>query len=228
MPNYNKRFIYTSLLLIFVILIYLFVPSINEAYKYQLTILTNNVPGEVTEYINGFGKYKIFISLYFMALQAVVADIVALNIMFANEEIYGWFLGSFVSWFGSMIGTSISFLLARNILHMFVRRFLNKKYYKIMDMYLERFGGLTILAVKLSKFLYFDLITYIVAVSSMRFTSFIKAVALGQLIFMLQTSYQDVLVHRGVSLTTVATEYVAPLLIFGYIIFTIIKEKKDK
>lgn len=229
MNNNTKRFVYTLLLLIALYIFYKVTPGLESTITSQIDLLQNKKELEIAEYISGFGSYKVFVSLYFMVLQAVVANIMATNVVFANAQVYGWFAGGFLSWVGGMFGTIISFFIARNLLHSIVYRYLSLKYLKIMDDYLDKFGGWTILMIKLSHFLYFDLITYLAGASSMRFSSFLKAVTLGQLINVGLMSYTGAInKNSSNNLFGIVMEYVLPLCILIFIVYSLVKNKKSK
>lgn len=231
MTNNGKRFCFTLILLITTIITIKFVPVLNSGFSYHLEILRSKNSEDIANYINSFGNFKFIISLYFMTLQAVVADIMATHIVFAHTIVYGWKVGGLISWFGSMIGTTISFFLARNLLYSIFYRFVNKKYRNLLNNYLEKFGPLTILMIKSAGFLYFDLITYLAGACSMRYSQFIKAVAIGQFLNMLNIAYSGTLtirIHKEVSLISLITEYILPIGIMIYIVSKIILERKEK
>ncbi len=231
MTNNAKRFYFTSILLIVTIIAINYIPLLNSGVNYHIELLRSKKSEDIASYINSFGNFKLIISLYFMTLQAVVADIMATHVIFAHNIVYGWKLGGFISWFGSMIGTTISFFLARNLLYSIFYRFVNIKYRNILNDYLDNFGPLTILMIKSSGFLYFDLITYLAGASSMRYSQFIKAVAIGQFLNMFNIAYSGTLkirIHKEISLVSLITEYILPICILIYIVSKIILEKQKK
>lgn len=225
--NNIKKFSYTMLFLVLAFVSYKVIPNVEEVIQYQIKLLTEGSIEDIVNYQNSFGSMKPIVSIYFMILQTVVSSIKASNVILANNELYDWYFGGFISWIGAMIGATISFFIARNILHSLVRHILNKRYLTIMDNYFEKYGALTILMIKLSKFLYFDLITYLVGLSSMRYWKFLKAVALGQLIHTLLLSYTGV-VKKDVTLLNYFVSWVSPIMILGYIIFKISKDVQEE
>ena len=92
MTSNAKRFYFTLILLIVTIITIKFVPVLDSGLTNHLEILKAKKSEDIANYINSFGNFKFIISLYFMTLQAVVADIMATHIVFANTIVYGWIL----------------------------------------------------------------------------------------------------------------------------------------
>ncbi|MCI6609513.1 MAG: TVP38/TMEM64 family protein [Ezakiella sp.] len=175
-----KRIVLLGVILVLV-LIYLFVPSVNSGIKNATKVLGTLDIEEVVEYIRGFGVKAMAVSFFLMILQSIIAPIPAFVITLSNAMIWGWWKGAILSWTSSMVGAALCFYIARVLGRDVVAKIATEGVLNSMEKFFDRYGKYTILVCRLLPFVPFDPISYAAGLTSMSFGSFFLATGLGQL-----------------------------------------------
>ncbi len=225
MKKKNKAKLIIVGIILILLLIYLFVPSVKNQINEVVYILSSmNVDG-VIEYIRSFGAWAVVISFLLMIFQSLAAPIPAFLITFANAAIFGWWQGALLSWTSAMVGVALCFYIANILGRDAAEKLTSKTALESVDGFFEKYGKHTILICRLLPFMSFDIVSYAAGLTSMSFMSFIVATGIGQLPATLIYSYV------GGMLTGGAKKFVMGLLILfavSVLVFMIKKIFNDK
>jgi uncharacterized membrane protein YdjX (TVP38/TMEM64 family) len=115
--------------------------------------------------------------------QCVVAPIPSEPIMITAGLLYGPRAGFLIAWAGVVLGAAACFGLARRLGRPFAERFVRAERLDAIDAFVRRRGVLeafvTILAVRVTAFSAFDVLSYACGLMPVRFAAFLLATALG-------------------------------------------------
>lgn len=171
-------------LLLFVILlavlIYLFVPSVNESINEIVKRLSSGDFDDVRLFIQSYGTYAAAFSFFLMVLTSVIAPLPAFVITVANANLFGWWQGALLSWSSAMVGAALCFYISRILGRDVAERFATRAGLEKVDRFFEKYGKTSILIARLLPFMSFDLVSYAAGLTSMGFWGFFVATGLGQ------------------------------------------------
>lgn len=176
----RSRIIMISIL-VAVLLICLFVPSVNSGLKEAFRVLRKADMAQIAEYIRGYGAWAVAVSFLLMILQSIVAPIPAFFITLANSMIWGWWKGAILSWTSAMAGAAICFYIARVLGRDVVKKIATEGALQSVEKFFERFGKQSIIICRLLPFVPFDPVSYAAGLTPMSFWSFFIATGIGQL-----------------------------------------------
>lgn len=201
-------------LIVAVILVYLFVPAVNNGINNMLAPLTSGNLDSVIEYIQSHKGYAAVISFTLMVLSSVLAPIPAFLITLSNSVIFGWWKGAILSWSSAMVGAALCFWIARWLGRNAVEKIAGRTALLGVERYFEKYGSRTILICRLLPFVSFDAVSYFAGLTPMKFVPFFIATGIGQLPATIVYSYV------GGQLTGGAQKlFLALLTLFGLAIF---------
>ncbi|MBZ9686611.1 TVP38/TMEM64 family protein [Clostridium estertheticum] len=132
-------------------------------------------------YILSFGVWAPVISFILMILQSIIAPLPAFIITFANAGLFGWVNGALLSWSSAMAGAVLCFFIARLLGRDTVQKLTSKFALKSIDDFFDKHGKYAILIARLLPFISFDIVSYAAGLTSMSFSAFVVATAIGQL-----------------------------------------------
>lgn len=177
----NKRRLILLGVILLIVLIYLFVPSVKSTINSAVITLTKLDLDGVIAYIRGFGVYAAVISFVLMILQSIISPIPAFFITLANAAIFGWVYGAILSWSSSMVGAAMCFYIARILGRDVVEKIATKTALESVDIFFKKYGNHTILVCRLLPFVSFDAVSYAAGLTPMGFWGFFLATGIGQL-----------------------------------------------
>ncbi|CEN77703.1 TVP38/TMEM64 family protein [Paraclostridium sordellii] len=225
MNKSTKRNLIKVIIVILVISVYFFIPSIKENVNQAVSILNNLDVDMLKKYILSFGMWAPTVSFILMILQSVIAPIPAFIITFANAGLFGWINGAILSWTSSMVGATLCFYIARFLGRDVVIKLTSNEGLNKVDKFFGKYGNYAILIARLLPFISFDIVSYAAGLTSMKFSSFFIATGIGQLPATIIYSYIG-----GVLTGTTKTLVTGLLFIFALsaIIALLKSMKKDK
>lgn len=220
-----KRNLIKVIIVIAVISLYFFIPSIKENVNQAVSILNNLDVDMLKKYILSFGMWAPTVSFILMILQSVIAPIPAFIITFANAGLFGWINGAILSWTSSMVGATLCFYIARFLGRDVVIKLTSNEGLNKVDKFFGKYGNYAILIARLLPFISFDIVSYAAGLTSMKFSAFFIATGIGQLPATIIYSYIG-----GVLTGTTKTLVTGLLFIFALsaIIALLKSMKKDK
>lgn len=168
-------------LIVVVLLIYFFVPSVNQAVKRMLTPLSSGRVDAVIEYLRSYQGYAALASAALMVLSSVLAPIPAFLITLSNSVIFGWWKGALLSWSSAMMGAALCFWIARWLGRNAAEKLAGQTVLRGVEQYFEKYGPKTILICRLLPFVSFDAVSYFAGLTPMKFWPFFLATGLGQM-----------------------------------------------
>lgn len=223
----NKNLI-KVLIVLAVISLYFFIPTIKVNVNQAIFVLNNVDVDMVKNYILSFGIWAPTVSFILMVLQSIVAPIPAFIITFANAGLFGWVNGAILSWTSSMAGAALCFYIAKFLGRDVVVKLTSNEALNKVDKFFGRYGNYAILIARLLPFISFDIVSYAAGLTSMKFSTFFIATGIGQLPATIIYSY------IGGMLTGTAKTFVTGLLcLFALsaiivLIKSIMKDKKTQ
>ena len=225
MNKSTKRNLIKVIIVIAVISLYFFIPSIKENVNQAVSILNNLDVDMLKKYILSFGMWAPTASFILMILQSVIAPIPAFIITFANAGLFGWINGAILSWTSSMVGATLCFYIARFLGRDVVIKLTSNEGLNKVDKFFGKYGNYAILIARLLPFISFDIVSYAAGLTSMKFSAFFIATGIGQLPATIIYSYIG-----GVLTGTTKTLVTGLLFIFALsaIIALLKSMKKDK
>ncbi|RDY26347.1 TVP38/TMEM64 family protein [Romboutsia weinsteinii] len=222
----NKPFWITSGILVLAVVLYLFIPSVNEIINKMTSYLVALDMEGLKQYILSFGVWAPIISFLLMILQSVAAPLPAFVITFANAALFGWVYGAILSWSSAMAGAALCFYIAKFLGRDVVENLTSKFAIKSVDEFFEKYGKHTILIARLLPFMSFDLVSYAAGLTSMGFVSFFVATGIGQLPATIVYSYVGGMLTGGAKLMMTGLLTLFALSILIYVVRRVWSENK--
>jgi len=197
---------------------------------FQFTALTpaQFTPTNVKNYILRFGTLAPVVFILIYALRAVILVIPVGVMSLAGGLAFGKWWGTVFILIGAVIGSSLSFLIARFLGRKFIESFawLHKGRIKSFDEGSEKHGFRLILFVRLIPLFQYDAVNFGAGLSKMRFRHFF----LGSLIGMIPGGFINALMGSSLENVISVQFFVALgvflLLMFVPAIYKLIKRKK--
>jgi uncharacterized membrane protein YdjX (TVP38/TMEM64 family) len=215
-------------IVISLVLIYMFVPAVNETINSAASVFKNLNVDDVREYILSFGPLAPIVSFLLMVFQSVAAPLPAFLITFANANLFGWIAGAALSWTSAMAGAIVCFFIARYFGREVVEKLTTKAALSSVDVFFEKYGKYAILVARLLPFVSFDIVSYAAGLTSMSFWSFIWATGLGQLPATLVYSYVGGMLSGGTKLFVTGLLVLFSLSVIIFMVKKIWSEKNAK
>lgn len=136
---------------------------------------------EIANYIRSFGPWAILISLVLSILLTLAAFLPSVFLSGANAVVFGLFWGGIISWLGEIIGAAIAFLFYRFLGRRAVTKLIEKKEnLAYLDKLSSEKGFVVVLLARLAPFMPSSLVNLLGGISSISFSTFILATALGK------------------------------------------------
>lgn len=133
---------------------------------------------EVVAEIKSWGAWSVVASIVLMILHSFVpfpAEIVAV----ANGVLFGPFWGTFITWFGAMLGAVLAFALSRWLGRPFVEAMISPRQRDALDRWVERQGAGALLFSRFVPVISFNLINYAAGLTTLSWWTFLWATGIG-------------------------------------------------
>ncbi len=166
-------------LLLLASVLFLTVPSLRD-WATEISELFKD-PEAMRAYIASYGILAPLVSALLMILQSLVAPLPAFLITFVNGLLFGVWWGAALSWGSAMLGAGLCFYIARYLGRSLVTRLISEKAITTADRFFEHYGKYAVLVARLIPVLSFDVVSYAVGLTGMRFWSFWIATGIGAL-----------------------------------------------
>lgn len=224
----NKSFLITIMIIVIIVGVYIFVPTINDVVNQMISYLSKLDIEGLKEYILSFGMWAPAISFLLMIIQSVAAPLPAFVITFANAALFGWINGAILSWSSAMAGAVLCFYIAKFLGRDTVEILTSKLALDNIDEFFEKYGKHTILIARLLPFISFDLVSYAAGLTSISFISFFIATGIGQLPATIIYSYVGGMLTGGAKLMMMGIMTLFAVSILVYLLKKIYIEKQSK
>lgn len=224
----NKSFLITIMIIVIIVGVYIFVPTINDVVNQMISYLSKLDIEGLKEYILSFGMWAPAISFLLMIIQSVAAPLPAFVITFANAALFGWINGAILSWSSAMAGAVLCFYIAKFLGRDTVEILTSKLALDNIDEFFEKYGKHTILIARLLPFISFDLVSYAAGLTSISFISFFIATGIGQLPATIIYSYVGGMLTGGAKLMMMGIMTLFAVSILVYLLKQIYIEKQSK
>lgn len=224
----HKSKIFLIGIILIVVLLYFFNPSINKSVNNISSMFATGDFTVVKDFIEEYGTYAMLVSAGLMVFQSVVAPLPAFLITFANANLFGWWQGAILSWSSAMLGACICFFISRILGRDIVGKLTSKAGLENVDGFFEKHGRNSILIARLLPFMSFDLVSYAAGLTSMTFLPFFIATGIGQLPATIIYSYVGGMLTGGAQLLVTGLLILFALSIFVMLIRNIFQSKESE
>jgi len=207
--------IYRIGVLVVAIVAYLYFPIIQEFLENGIAYLWCRDFEGLRQLILSYGLWAPVCSIMLMTLQSLVPFVPGLAITITNAWIFGWQYGAVYSWIGALLGASLDFGIARWYGRPVVEKFIDSKCLKIMNIFLQKHGILSVFITRLTPIIPFKVVSYGVGLSTLSFCQFVIATAIGQAPAILLYSVIGQNLTHGIHVTIMITSL---LIVIGAIV----------
>ena len=186
------------------IITYFTIPAVKYFCNQIIYMFSSGDFTVVKDFVASYGVYAAVISFFLMVFQSVAAPLPAFLVTFANASLFGWWQGMSlysVSW---IAGASLCFYIARFLGRDAVEKLTTKSALQSIDRFFARYGRNCIIICRLLPFISFDLVSYAAGLTSMSFSGFIIASAIGELPATVIYSYVGGMLVGGAKMFTMA------------------------
>ena len=114
-----------------------------------------------------------------MVIQAIIAIIPSEGVLFVSGMSLSLFQATFWGGIGELLGGAVAFLIAGKFGRPLVTKLIPEKEVVLADKFMNKFGGPAILFGRLLPFIPFDAVSYASGLTTISFTKFIVATAIG-------------------------------------------------
>ena len=142
-----------------------------------------------------YGPWAIGISMGLMVAQAVIAPLPMNVVTITNALVFGPLWGSLVSWFSTILGASICFLLSKTFGKPFAHKIVGSPLVKA-ERFFRKYGLHAMFLVRIMPFVPFDAVSYGAPLVGVPFSRFLLATAVGIIPSVLVYSYLGTLVAQ--------------------------------
>jgi uncharacterized membrane protein YdjX (TVP38/TMEM64 family) len=164
-------------------------------------------PQALREYISGFGAFGPVIIILLIVLEVIIAPIPGAIISIGSGAAFGAIDGAIYSYAGNLIGAAIAFWLSRRFGRPLAQRFIKEDKLEHYDRFIRDKGVYGIWIAYMFPVFPVDIISYVLGLSNLRFTTFIKIIAVAFVpnILILSLIGDSLLTHGWAVVTTIIT-----------------------
>lgn len=170
MQSSMKKIWLTDLLIIAVFLILIL----------SLAIWNPSVPSrmDVDQWVGQWGFSGPLALILTIILETIIAPIPGILISITAGALYGVWPGILYLWIGNIIGSTVSFLIARKLGRLIVKKIIKEERIKIYDDFLRR-NKFLVWLVYIVPIFPVDMIGYVIGLSAMPYKHYLKVIAIG-------------------------------------------------
>ena len=130
------------------------------------------------ERLQSYGPWAVAISACLMIAQSTIAPLPGNVVAITNGLVFGPLWGALLSWFSTLIGASICFILSRRLGKPFAQRIVGTSLDRA-ETFFKRYGLHTMFAMRIVPFMPFDAISYVAGLVGVPYPTFLLATAIG-------------------------------------------------
>jgi uncharacterized membrane protein YdjX (TVP38/TMEM64 family) len=162
----------------FILFVILLIALIIILWQPLMNLLSN--PDKIRNFVLDFGIFSPLIFIFIVILQIIFAPIPGQVVGLAGGYIFGTTLGTIYSMTGLIIGSFLTFYLARKLGRPFVEKMVNKKTLKKWDKIISNKGILILFWIYLLPALPDDAIGYIAGLTNIKIKNLVLISAIGR------------------------------------------------
>jgi uncharacterized membrane protein YdjX (TVP38/TMEM64 family) len=140
-----------------------------------------------------YGPWAVGISIGLMVAQAILAPLPGNVVTITNALVFGPIWGSILSWFSTVLGACLCFLLSKTLGKPFAHKIVGESIQKA-ERFFEKYGLHAMFLVRMMPFVPFDAISYGAPLVGVPFHRFLLATAIGIVPSILVYSYLGTLI----------------------------------
>jgi uncharacterized membrane protein YdjX (TVP38/TMEM64 family) len=134
------------------------------------------------EWVEDRGVFAPIVFIAVLAVSVLFAPIPNAPIFIAAGLAWGSFLGTVYSLIGCLVGSTLAFWAARWLGRRWLPRLIGRRTAERMDKIADSMGGRVVFAARMVPILNFDWLSYVAGVTSIRYSVFLLASALGMIV----------------------------------------------
>ncbi|MEN8130455.1 MAG: TVP38/TMEM64 family protein [Pseudomonadota bacterium] len=176
--RHKRLLIAVSLTLLFALFLTVVLLSVTPALGDWCQWCSQISVDSIVQFVHSTGPWGVGVAIGLMIIHSFVpfpAELVAI----ANGMIYGPVWGMVITWIGAMIGAYLAFGLARLLGRPFVERLLTQNNRQMMDKWISKHGGRTLLFSRFLPVIAFNLINYAAGLTKISGWTFTWATGMG-------------------------------------------------
>ena len=140
-----------------------------------------------------YGRWAVGISIGLMIAQAVISPLPMNVVTITNALVFGPLWGSLLSWFSTVLGASLCYLLSKSFGKPFADKIVGSSLEKV-ERFFEKYGLHAMFAVRMMPFVPFDAVSYGAPLVGVPFSRFLIATSVGIIPSILIYSYLGTLI----------------------------------
>src|SRR5262245_7977673 len=126
----------------------------------------------------GYGPWAVGISIGLMVGQAIIAPLPMNAVTITNAMVFGPLWGSLISWFSTVLGASLCFLLSKTFGKTFANKIVGSSIEKA-ERFFQKYGLHAMFLVRIMPFVPFDAVSYGAPLVGVPYSRFLLATAVG-------------------------------------------------
>lgn len=162
-----------------ILLLYLFVPSVNHFLKEAWEVLSSGDERQVSQWVEQFSWWGPLIIIFGMIAQMFLLVIPTPLLMVVSVIAYGPWKGGAIVLLAIFCASSVAYAIGAYFGTPLIERLLGKKSEKKVEGFIEDYGFYAVIITRLSPFLSNDAISFVAGILRMGYWRFIGATMIG-------------------------------------------------
>ena len=176
----SKQPLYLSILLVVgLVLLYFFVPSVNDFAKEGWEVLSSGDEKRVSQWVEQFSWWGPLIIILAMIAQMFLLVVPTPLLMVVSVIAYGPWKGGAIVLLAIFCASSVAYSIGAYFGTPLIERLLGKKSEKKVEGFIEDYGFWAVIITRLSPFLSNDAISFVAGILKMGYLRFIGATMIG-------------------------------------------------
>lgn len=171
--------IISLIILATLVILYFFVPAINNFFKDAYEILTSGNKQRISEWVGKLGFWGPFFIILTMVVQMFLIVIPSPLLMLVSVLAYGPWWGTLISVSAIFTASSVGYFVGRYLGEVTIARVIGNKKEKQIKFYVEQYGYWAVIITRMAPFLSNDAISFVGGILRMGYWKFIGATLAG-------------------------------------------------
>ena len=163
------------------VLLYFVWPAYHDFVYEAYTVLTSDDEQRIREWVNQYGAWGPAVIMVGMLMQTILAVIPSVVLMVVAVLAYGAWWGGLLAWGGVVVAAMLAYVIGWALGPVTIEKMLGTKTCKKVEVAVNRYGFLAIVAARISPILSTDAVSFVGGLVKMNFVKFMTATALGTL-----------------------------------------------
>ena len=161
------------------IILYFFVPDINNFFKESFNIITSSNKQRISNWVDELNFWGPFFIVLAMVVQMFLIVIPSPLLMLVSVLAYGPWWGTLISVTAIFTASTIGYVVGKYLGEVAIARIVGNKKEKQLEFYVEKYGFWAVIITRLAPFLSNDAISFVGGILRMGYWKFIGATLAG-------------------------------------------------